>query len=266
MRNLAFIDPAVLIWDVDDFGRRPSSYWSLASDAIDLFSVIESAGIRAVLRQGFFDVMLSSFPAEHLDHGKHELRDFSNVVYGFLAKINLHEDCYLDGVIDRCRPDLRARMHFTTEIRNELNSLLKFVSENSDKFVFFSHECVLGAPRVVVSIEVGADIVEIDCLASIESYFEYRNQLLPIYEENEKHDSLCGFGSKLPDCLDHNDLQALLIAASPVNYQKVVCIYSLKANRYIVFRRHFSNRYHAYPIAVGELSRMGINSSDVLQA
>lgn len=261
--NLAFLDPAIFIWDVSDYIKNQGRYWAIASDVVELIGLVENCGVQVVARQEIVDRMIASFPAEHIDHSNPELRDFSTVIYGFLSRGNFGVQEFASPPIVSCAPDLINRQHFCEELKYEIHCALSFVFENASQFAIFSHEQIVGVSFISVNLVSAKEPLAVECFANAERYVEFRMRTARIYEENMKHDSLSGFGSKLPECLNESDLQGLLSEAMFTPNKNSLCIYSTKASAYIVFRNHFANRYHAYPVAENELSRIGVNSTQI---
>ena len=263
---MALLDPGMVVWDVNDFVDNQGKYWSIATDVVALIEYIETSGLYPTARQEFIDVVITAFPAEHLDHGKQELRDFSNVIYSFLSREAINIIDYEQKDIVYCNPDLRERGHFCKELKEEITSLLCYATNHADSTVAFTHDQVVGCDLEYLTVNSGTKENTIDCYSSNKRYSEFFAGLFPIYEKNPKHDSLAGYGSRLPNCLTENDLQTLLgVAATKVD-EKSLCAFCEKAQCFIVFRRHYANRYHAYPVEQNELSRIGVNPTEVVRA
>jgi hypothetical protein len=264
--DLVFVDPAILVWDHAEYAIDQGRYWQIAKDVVATIALIEDCGLTVVLRHEMIDQLINSFPAEYLDHDVHELRDFVNVIYAFLAREDLHENDYPIIPILSCAPDFAGRLHFPQVLKDETAYALHYVLLNEKSSVVFTHECIAGANIVTATIRSATKLGNVECFASSARYQVFQARVVPVYEENHNHDSLSGYGSRLPHCLDPNDLQVLLDAATSRPDPRLVCAYSNKANTYIAFRKHFANRYHAYPVLESELSRMGVNPAAVVSA
>lgn len=259
----AFVDPGLVIWDVAKFNENEGDYWGLAQDVIYLIEVIEKAGLSFAVSQKLLDSMIEAFPAQYLDHRKSELRDFSNSIYDFLSCPQVDVINFVSNGVSGCNPDLRARSHFAGDLTLETDRLLCFVYENFGSYIVFSHELISASPFRELKITQKEDSRDVECFANSGRYGEFLSSRGRLYEEYVKHDPLCGFGSRLPIGLDDAALQSLLDGAVEIHSDRVLCVYSVGVDEYILFRRHLGNRYHAYPIPQNELSRSGVNPAHI---
>lgn len=262
-----FLDPALFCWNVDDYLARPGVYWALVEDLTQLLEILEEASANIVWWGSFVDSLIESFPVDYMYSGRKDLRDFSNSLLTFLTKWQPNKDQEYSGNIFSCVPDLSARSHFCATLKDEAaRGLSALVSHPSDLKTVFSHSVVLGAPVKSICFPELVDNNIIDCVFDGVGYASWARYGERIYEKHSKHDQFCGYGSKLPECLSDEDMQALLDSAQAVSDESCLIKYSDKAGTYLIFREHRPGRYHGYPIAANELSRMKIPENIALNA
>lgn len=261
--SLSFIDPAVFIWDVQDFTNNPHKYSLLAEEIIALLAMISKSEIHIAGNPEFFENLVNSFPYSGINAKRAGLSDFTTLVYKFFDDSINRIGHSNNSNVASSNPDLSNRAHFNPNLKHEINYALYSLSTTSHQNSIFSHVSLHSNPIRSIDIVVSPNnTCTVQCFADLAAYNNFFIPPRKIYEHHWKHDSLSGYGSKLPDCLDYNNLQDLLDNAVNLN-EKFMCIFSSKANEYIVFRSHVPNRYHAYPIQSNKLSRSGINPSDI---
>lgn len=260
--SASFIDPAVLVWDIQDFNANSNKYESIAADIVALLSLLSQSRVQLVGSPELFSALINSFPYAGINTRRVGLSDFATLVYDFLSRRLSTQAAYERNNIAQSNPDIVNRAHYCSELKEEIAYSLSALA-SVDQRVIFSHvslyhqqvaSCTITLPQgIVASVPWGADLAA------------YQRYLIPprkTYERYSKHAPSSGYGSRLPASLTDDDLQALLDVATGKT-DKCLCAFSTAVRQYIVFRRHFSNAYHAYPIQENELSRNGINSSEI---
>lgn len=266
MRSItrSFVDPAILIWDVNDYRLDQGRYWELASDVVDLLTMLEASETKIVARPELLEILIDSFPCEYLLNSCCELRDFSNAIFGLLAKDNLFYAEYSQCGCVTSSPELVNRPHFSQNLKDEVVNALGSLLNAPTISSIFSNS-LIGIETHKTRVESTTSQHDIICFSNKSRFSLFENRHERIYEGSVKHDPLGGFGSKLPICLSDNDLQNLLDASKTIPGKDFLCVWSTKSKFYIIFRPHINNCFHAYAIRENELSKMGINPSHVHQ-
>lgn len=263
MNNYSVVlDPILFIWDRNRIAEEESIYWGLAiylSDVLELFDNCEYASI-AMREVGALQI-IESFPADAIDYGNAIFRDVARMVYGFVGSHQRDHE-FSDQVLEQLSPDYAERAHFTDEIRREVHSTAAYVlDQNLDPFVVTRAD-FWESGESSVQVRSQTNYAEFCVLQSTEECVQVIQSRRRVYEENAKHAVDYGWGSRLPDCLDDTHLQLLLDRATAVSKdQTLMYVYSKTAECFVVFRQHVANKYHGYPVAVDELSRIGASAT-----
>lgn len=266
MRSIvrSFVDPAVLIWDINDYKLDQGRYWELASEVVSLLTMLEESETQIVARPELLEILIDSFPCEYLLNSCCELRDFSNAIFGLLAKNNIFYSEYSECGCVASTPELSNRSHFSQNLKNEVvNALGTLLNAPNISSIFSSS--LVGIEANNIRIESQTKQCDVICFSNNIRFAVFENRHDRIYEKSMKHDPLGGFGSKLPRCLSDDDLQSLLDVACVIPGKDFLCVWSNKSESYIIFRPHIDNCFHAYAVRENELSKMGINPSHVHQ-
>ncbi|WP_439518321.1 hypothetical protein [Hydrogenophaga sp.] len=251
-------DPALLVWDREHFRSDERSYWQLVGDLMTLFDVIDRTTYELVLSSRLAELVINDFPADELS-STGNFTDFLRATYSFLARISEARRLYTPKMSpSNIVPDIASRPHFSAGVSLECRTAVIYAFEQPINGHVLSHGLIWPVGHAhLTSEEVVSKVLP--ARLGADEYLSLCEATRRIYEKNDKHDSACGYGSRLPDLLDDTAIQSMLDVAVEVRGQDCLCARSVAGERVLLFRRHHKNCYHAYPIEEHELSKYGIN-------
>lgn len=255
--NAILIDPAVLVWDTTDFPRREYIYWDAVAEVLRIFEIIDDFNFQTVMSGRLAELLLDAFPITEIGSQRSELRDFSRRVYSFISQALATGGCFSGLKAKKITPDFISRVQFSDDLKSEIECAFYDAASKSIDAVF-SHSVAIECSDGLVEIESDDTISAIPCLTTGSCYDDFIFSKTKKYEKHQKHDRTYGYGSKLPACLGNEDMQELLESAMHVDGADYLCVFSKKAEAFLVFRPHHKNRYHGYPEEADVLTKRGI--------
>ncbi|MEW6715100.1 MAG: hypothetical protein AB1306_08435 [Nitrospirota bacterium] len=264
MKANALLDPGLLCWDSMDYVLNKSKYWVLIEQIIKITEILDRPNICMLFTSKLANELIEIFPIGEIAHENSDLRDFCSLMYSLFSKWSSseYEISEVDDVIS-ITPDICNRSHLSQIIKAELKKIMSYVNKQPYDTGFITHCNVLDFNQTGLCCITRNSRFTLQIIDNQDKCIEFYKKYSLFYEENRKHNSLNGYGSRLPIYIGKQELQDLLDYFVCCDESASFVIFSIKYKILIVFKRHSGNLYHAYPIDEGELSRMRLSKKDV---
>lgn len=258
MGDVLVLDPACFVWDENEFKANKSIYYELLDNIIETIYLLEEHNVKFMLSSNTIDEMINGFPVGLVDQEikKNNLSETINLIFSFLSKVP-------DNIIDYIpkQPDIYSipviyRTHFSSDLKKELDSLLKEISITSEQISYLTIEEIWRRGDKLDLFNYLSNLIKtIDILKTPFELEFYLNKCKRSFQPSPKHQE-GGWGTILPEYLEKQCYELIETAVEdPDNESEALYEYCQEYEQFVIFRKTVNHIYHAYPITSVEVPK-----------